>query len=63
MVTSRWCWTPPYSPQGALTLLLLELILTHEHRGHQFSNRWLNGNVELSGLGAGKGGRRQRGRK
>lgn len=47
------------TPGGALTLFLLELILTHEHRGHQLPNGWLNGDVELSGLGAGEGGRRQ----
>lgn len=47
-----------YCPQGILTLFLLELILTHEHRSHQLPNRWLNGDVELSSLGAEEGGRR-----
>lgn len=41
-------------PQGALTLFLLELILTHKYRGHQLPDRWLNRDIELSGLGAGK---------
>ena len=53
--------TSPTHPQGALTLFLLELILTQEHGGHQLPNGWLNGDVELSGLGAGKaGGDRER---
>lgn len=46
-------------PQGALTLFLLELILTHKYRGHQLPDRWLNGDIELSGLGAGKSRRKQ----
>ena len=53
--------TRPTHPQGALTLFLLELILTQEHGGHQLPNGWLNGDIELSGLGARKaGGDRER---
>lgn len=59
---SQWVVLSPllYCPQGILTLFLLELILTHEHRSHQLPHRWLNGDVELSSLGAGEGERRWR---
>lgn len=37
-----------------LTLLLLELILTHEHRSHEFPHWGLDGYVELAGMCAGE---------
>lgn len=44
---------PPAWPWSPLTLLLPELVLAHEDRGHQLPNRWLNGDVEVARVGAG----------
>lgn len=45
-----------YPSLAPLTLLLLELVLTHEDRGHELPHGWLDGDVELACVGAGETG-------
>lgn len=55
---SGGCLCSTLSPSLApLTLLLLELVLAHEDRGHELPHGWLDGDVELARVGAGETGR------
>lgn len=48
---------PPPRPLPSLTLLLPELVLAHEDGGHQLPHRRLDGDVEVTRVGAGDTGR------